>query len=171
MNPPTPPHSHSPRLSSSSSEPDDDTLKASIDALLSNEPPSPSPSFLRSSPPVSSSGPSNSSKLSALAALCLFSTLAAWTLPLAALQNRAAVVFLPPAQFVGLAIVGLYLGVRTPRGTFGGKEVGLTQAEEEGWKLVGAVGSLGAGGALLVLWEARLLDGKVWEALEVLPFS
>lgn len=163
MNPPSPPASHSSRLSSSS-EADDASLKASIDALLADEPPSSSPSFPRSSSPHA---PSSSHRLSALAALFLFSTLAAWTLPHAALQNRAAVLFLPPAQFLALALVGLYLSWRTPRGMFEGVGIGMGQVVEEERKLVAAVGALNAAAALLVLWEARWLDGKVWEALEV----
>ncbi|KAM0747990.1 hypothetical protein T439DRAFT_383046 [Meredithblackwellia eburnea MCA 4105] len=170
---------------------------AAIDALLKEQDDSPSSSTVSSqshsqqqlrSIPVnngsilpSSASPSSAGSPSSphpplryLIALWLFSSLSAKTLPAGALQNRVVALSLPIAQYALLLLVGLAIGWLRPKGKFGRSRVWGTagRAGEEARRVrlfVGIVSGLATAGGI---WQARFLDSKVWQALEVLliPF-
>lgn len=102
-------------------------------------------------------------KLVCLAALIIFSTLTAQATAPAVLHNRVAVLALLPVQFLLLALSIFVTSRIKPRGAFHLRLLGA-EGERSEMRILAALSVLvGLGG----LWEGRLLDGKIWEAVEV----
>jgi hypothetical protein len=148
----------------SDSEQEDAELKLSIDALLDAEQAGSSSSTPRSpSSNLSAQGHATLTKVIAFASLLVYSVLASWILPHAALQNRSAVLMLVPVEFLSLGIIALAVGrfnvVKKLR-------LGKSGQTQGGTGMTVVVGGLSVASYLVGIWKARLLDGKVWQALE-----
>ncbi|ORY76583.1 hypothetical protein BCR35DRAFT_353373 [Leucosporidium creatinivorum] len=156
--------SHSRRSSEASFE-DEDLRLSSIDALLDSKAglESPTSHAFLTAPPA----PSSNAKLASFAALVLVSTLAAYTTPAAALEDRTAVLKLVPLQYGLLSLAIGVLGWLRPRGLFGGPRIGTGNGESGDRRLALAVGILSVLSATLGLWQARYMAPRVWQAIEV----
>lgn len=153
----------SPRLAgpsplASPREPSIELESASSDAHLPDDDSKQLPS------PITASQPPPARRRAVLVALIVLSTASAYTLPSGALQNRRLASAIPVIQYALLLAVGLALGCLQPKGKFGRARVGREDARV---RLL--VGGLSAACALAGVWQARWVEGRVWQAIEVSP--
>lgn len=113
--------------------------------------------------------------LLSLLALYLSSTVSAYAAPLVAIQPRLYVLSLPLAHFALLVLLAYAHAAIRPRSIFGSVAarflLGRGGGTEERWarKLGLLTGGVSALSMLLGLWEAKWLDGKLGQAIEVCP--
>ncbi|KAK4698425.1 hypothetical protein P7C70_g7851, partial [Phenoliferia sp. Uapishka_3] len=158
--------------STTSSSADSQDLNNSIDALLDEDrpripspPTRPHPLYIPH-PNGSSSNAVAQLRFFYLVALLLFQTLSAYSLPSAALQNRTVATALPVVHYGLLLATGVILGCAQPKGKFGRGRSGWGRGDE-GKRVRVLVGVLSTLAALTNIWQARWLEGKVWQAIEV----
>lgn len=144
---------------------DDLQLEESVSALLAEYPPSPT----ASDKVLLGHRQAQPSQLRFiilalhLSTYCFTSRLVRYS----AVLNRSTVLSLPILQAAAWA-AGLALWARcAPRGKLGGK-VGLAFRGEEGRSAV-VLGALTTLSTLTHLWEARTLQGRLWQAIQVSP--
>lgn len=162
-----------PAVSSSSSvrySVDDDPTLKDVDRLLAGADEEHGLSSSSNSSSVVGAPPA---ALLALLALYLSSTVSASAAPHVATQSLLVVLSLPLAHFSLLAVLAFMHGRLRPRSIFGSGAaritLGMGDGAEERWirKLGWCTGGASALAMLLGLWEARWLDSKLGQAIEV----
>lgn len=149
---------------------DDDSTLQDVDRLLAHD--QDGTGYPRFASSTNSSG-FNRGALISLASLCICTTISAYLAPHVATQSLVVVVSLPLVHFGLLAFLAFAHGVLRPRSIFGGgaNRISLGRGdgpeEQRTRKLALLTGGASAVAMLLGLWQARWLDGKLGQAVEV----
>lgn len=150
---------------------DDDPTLQDVDRLLADD--QDSSTYPRLSAGSSSTSGVNQVALISLASLFICSATSAYLAPHVATQSLVVVVSLPFVHFGLLAFLAFAHGVLRPRSIFGGgaNRISLGRAdgpeEQRTRKLALLTGGASAVAMVLGLWQARWLDGKLGQAVEV----
>ncbi|ORY87517.1 hypothetical protein BCR35DRAFT_289617 [Leucosporidium creatinivorum] len=151
---------------------DDDLTLQDVDRLLQDDQHGDTNTYPRLSASSSSSG-YNGVALVSLASLFFSSATSAYLAPHVATQSLVVVVSLPFVHFALLAVLAFAHGVLRPRSIFGGgaNRISLGRGdgpeEQRTKKLALLTGGASAVAMVLGLWQARWLDGKLGQAVEV----
>jgi hypothetical protein len=146
---------------------DDDPTLQDVDRLLADE----SSSYPRFG--SSSNSGVNQAALISLVSLFICSATSAYLAPHVATQSLVVVVSLPLVHFGLLAFLAFTHGVLQPRSIFGGGANRIILGRGDGpqeqrtRKLALLTGGASAVAMVLGLWQARWLDGKLGQAVEV----
>ncbi|KAL8291260.1 hypothetical protein RQP46_002238 [Phenoliferia psychrophenolica] len=105
-----------------------------------------------------------------LIALITLGTFSSLTLPRGALQSRRWATLLPVLHYGALLVLAALLGCYNPKGKLGRARIAQAFSSRDNSDNKRArllVGGFSAAATLAGIWQARWLDGKLWQALEV----
>ena len=128
------------------------------------------------SPSSSSSFPDSdknpTTRLAAFSSLIVFATFSSRGIPFVAVQNLNFIAWITVLHFGLLSLAGVGFGWLNPRSRFaGGKFWLIRRGEDDGKRLAALIAGLSIVSWGLGFTQARLLDSKVWQAIEVRALS